>query len=631
MLRHRFFTLLVMFAFLGLPAASRAAEPTALSAPVLKWRNGGCFASWCQTGWYASPAVADLDGDGKAEVVWGSYDLVALNGADGSLLWRAPSGNRVWPSIAVADLTGDGTLEIAVGRSGDQVTVYNRNGSVAWTKNPFGNGEVRTLAVDDLEQDGKREIIVGRASGGATKQLNVFEPDGSVRPGWPARRDGEAGYGWGLYNQNVAVADLNGDGNKELYNPTDTHYITALDRNGNQLAANTVYGAGKVWSQVGVHVANTVDIRGYANCGSEHRPNFANSAPAAADLDGDGTQELIVVGNVYNCGTDPYTDLYLMPFVLKQDRTRWSGSGFDWTAIPVPDAASAPRSEDYNVIESAMPNAVPADLDGDGKKEILYSSYDGRLHAFWLDKTEHGSWPFRVPGSGIRFASEPAVVDLDGDGQSEVIFTSWPQKSVGGVGQLHVLDSQGRTRFAVDLPAPLSGTWNGGLGAPTVANIDADADMEVVVGTVSSGAVAYDLPGSANARCLWCTGRGSLLRTGVAAASDGFTLQAAPSTASIEPGGVATFMLKGTAQGNFRDSLALRATSDDPKLQVRLGVSSLDLPGTTTLTVEDTSNGGEANGYHQITLSADGGGLARTLRLGLFVGGTRQYVPLSRR
>ena len=87
-----------------------------VSAPVLKWQRGGCTAGGCQTGWYASPAVADLDGDGAPDVAWGAYDVVALNGADGSLKWRAPNGSRVWPGIAVADLTGDGTLEVIAGR-----------------------------------------------------------------------------------------------------------------------------------------------------------------------------------------------------------------------------------------------------------------------------------------------------------------------------------------------------------------------------------------------------------------------------------------------------------------------------------------------------------------------------------
>jgi hypothetical protein len=497
----------------------------AVQAPVLKWQRGGCT-SWCETGWYASPAVADLDGDGQAEVIWGSYTLYVLNGATGALRASAANGSRVWPAVAVADLSGDGTLEIVVGRGSDQLTVYRPtvNGGgvmslpVLWARNPFGAGEVRTLAVDDLDGDGPLEVIVGRAGSGETRQLHVFEADGSPRTGWPARRDGEPGYGWGMYNENVAVGDLDGNGSKEVIGPTDTHYITALDRLGNQLPASSIYGAGKVWSEVGVHVDHSVDLRGWAMCGSEHRPNFANMGPAIGDLDRNGTPEIVVPGDVYNCAVgDGPGDMAILPWVFARDRRRWAASGYDWTALPAIGPGSAPLSEDYNVIENSVSNAVLADLDGNGTLEIVYAAYDGKVHAFWLDKTEHGSWPYDVPGTGIRFAAEPAVVDLNGDGAAEVIFTSWGQKAGNTIGQLHVLDAMGNPLHAVDLPGSWSpGSWNGGLAAPTVANIDADADYELVIGTSHSGVVAYDLPGSVRARLRWPTGRGSQRRTGVA-------------------------------------------------------------------------------------------------------------------
>src|SRR5438874_770264 len=491
-------------------------------APVLMWQYGGCIPGpYCNTGWHSSPVVADLNGDGQQDVIWGSYDVVALNGADGSLKWRAPSGNRVWPGIAVADLTGNGTLEVIVGRDSDQLTVYDRFGGVVWTRNPFGGSdELRSVAVADLDKDGQLEIITGQAAGEAHRQLNVLEANGTDRPGWPARHDVEPGDTFGMWNQSVVVADMNSDGFMELFVPGG-HYINAFDRNGNQLTVNPIFAPRQFWSEVGVHVDQAVDLRGYANCGVDHRPSFDYSAPVVADVDGDGVPELIVVGNIYNCGTTPYTSLYHMPFIFKLDRTRWSGSGFDWTVIPTPGPGSAPRSEDYNVIENVVPNAVVADLDGDGLKEILFPSYDGKVHAYWLDKTEHGSWPYTVPTSGtpgddFRFASEPVVVDLDNDGHAEVIFTSWPKKATGGVGQLHVLDYLGRELYRVSLPAPSIGkNWNGGLGAPTIANIDSDPDLELVVGTSASGVVAYKLPTTANARVLWGTGRGNYGRTGV--------------------------------------------------------------------------------------------------------------------
>jgi len=117
--------------------------------------------------------------------------------------------------------------------------------------------------------------------------------------------------------------------------------------------------------------------------------------------------------------------------------------------------------------------------------------------------------------SFIRFASEPVVADLDNDGKAEVIFTTWTQKGSNAAGQLVILKWDGTLLYAVDLPRS-SADWDGALGAPTLANIDADANLEVVVGSAITGVVAYTLPGSANARILWGTGRGSFLRAGMA-------------------------------------------------------------------------------------------------------------------
>ncbi len=166
------------------------------------------------------------------------------------------------------------------------------------------------------------------------------------------------------------------------------------------------------------------DLRGYTECDSERRPNFASAAPAVADVDGDGAMELVLPGNVYDCSSDPYTDLYYDVWLLRSDRTRWAGAGYDWGVIPAQGASAAPLSEDYDVIQNIAANAVVVDLDGDGQKEILLQSYDGKLHAWWLDKTEHGAWPFVIPRSGMHFASEPVVADLDNDGKAEVLFTT---------------------------------------------------------------------------------------------------------------------------------------------------------------------------------------------------------------
>lgn len=552
---------------------SAARIEAAVGTPVLKWQRAGCYSSWCQTGWYASPAVADLDSDGQPEVIWAAYSIFVVDGATGALEWKVASGHdrsepsasdvgRTWPGVVVADVDGNGDLEIVAAHSGGWVSVYNHDGYFlsGWPRQPTPGSELRSLAVDDLDRNGDLEIIV--ASTRSDNQWYVYEHTGAIRSGWPQHSPDSSsnGYAAGCYNQNVAAGDIDGDGRSEIIGPSDVHYITAYNDDGGQIPASAGhFGGGKFWSRVGVHVDDSVDVRGWANCGSEHRPNFADSAPAIMDLNGDSVLETVVVGNVYNCGTSPYTSLYQMPFVFNADRTRWAGSGYDWTSIPPPGPGSAPLSEDYNRIESALPNPVVADLDGDRTMEILFASYDGKLHAYWLDKTEHGSWPYAVTQSGegfVRFASEPIVADLDGNGTAEVLFGSWPEKGGNRVGRLHILDYRGNVLQQVDLPGAFSGDWNGILGAPTLANIDGDADLELVAGSAHSGLIAYDIPGTAGARVLWGTGRGSYRRAGAATAGGGGSL-----TPTADAGPDQSVAFGATVNLDGSESISRRGTS----------------------------------------------------------------------
>ncbi len=533
-MKRNFWALLIPFLLLiwmivwGKRPFPTIAAPTAIQAPVLKWQHGGCFNSWCETGWYSSPAVADIDGDGQVEVIGSAYSIVSLNGATGALEWRVKSGHdrsegdspgnvgRTWPGVVVADVDNNGDLEIVTAHGGGWLAVYDHQGyfQTGWPKRPLSS-ELRGLSVYDLDNDGDLEIIATAAVGSKTNTW-VYEHNGVLRGGWP-QLNNDSGYAWGVYNDNAAIGDIDGDGTAEIVVPSDVHYINAYENNGAQIPAHAMYG-GKGWGLVGVHVDHAVDLRGYAHCGTEHRPNFAHTPAAIVDVNGDGVNEVIAMGNVYNCGTTPYTSLYEMAFIFKGDRSRWAGSGYNWEVIPTPTGNAAPISEDYNVIESNMTNPVAADLDGNGLMEILFPSYDGRLHAYWLDKTEKHNWPHAVYNAAEgfrRFASEPVVADLDNDGKAEVIFTSWVQKGTNRTGKLHILNYQGSTLFAIELPAAFgSSNWNGALAAPTLANLDNDADLEIVINTAHSGFVAYDLPGTSNARILWGTGRNNYQRSG---------------------------------------------------------------------------------------------------------------------
>ena len=264
--------IVVLIVFLG--GSESVAD---ISAPTLKWQYGGCYSSWCETGWYSSPAVADLDGDGNMEFIGAAYSIFVINGVDGSLKWSInPDGSRVWPGVVVADLDEDGDLEIVTAHGGGYVHVFDHEGAAVWSRRPV-TSEMRSLAVSDLDGDGDMEIVAGSARGANYNNIYVYEHNGDLRPGWPQLSSGCCAYG--LYNDNLTIADIDGDGKGEIVAPSDVHYICAFNDDGTRIQANSKYGD-KKWGEVGVWVDLEAELRGWGYCGTEHRPNFCH-CPAA--------------------------------------------------------------------------------------------------------------------------------------------------------------------------------------------------------------------------------------------------------------------------------------------------------------------------------------------------------------
>jgi hypothetical protein len=148
---------------------------------------------------YASPALGDIDGDGKLEIVAGcgnSYDpfscssnLLYVWRANGALVFTAHppayiSGYSAMPySPVLADIDGDGHVEILVVHLADWgVTVVEWDGHLETQTHQLVDGYLMAPPmVDDVDNDGKLEIVVGGTDYATNKgAIWIWDENGSA-------------------------------------------------------------------------------------------------------------------------------------------------------------------------------------------------------------------------------------------------------------------------------------------------------------------------------------------------------------------------------------------------------------------------------------------------------------------
>lgn len=160
----------------------------------LIWELEGYYA-------YAGVVIADVDADGVNEVVAldGSYQVVALDG-DGEAEWTADAYafTQFYPQPIVADLDEDGVPEIVF----DQLVLNGEDGSVA-VELETPTSPYNTPVAADLDQDGTMEIILGE---------NVYGYDGELL--WQGTIS--------TYGNFSAVVDTDGDDEAEILMVTDS-------------------------------------------------------------------------------------------------------------------------------------------------------------------------------------------------------------------------------------------------------------------------------------------------------------------------------------------------------------------------------------------------------------------------
>lgn len=120
--------------------------------------------------YYSSPVLADLDEDGKPDIIVASCNggIFAIKGSQGELLWRYDTGEelRIISSPALADLDKDGIADVIVGNEDGSIYVLRGKVSLSQSvsrllfKEKISSIPITSSpAVGDVNKDGYLDII----------------------------------------------------------------------------------------------------------------------------------------------------------------------------------------------------------------------------------------------------------------------------------------------------------------------------------------------------------------------------------------------------------------------------------------------------------------------------------------
>ena len=355
---------------------------------------------------FGQAAVADIDGDGKPEIVFSTYmndgNVYALNAEDGSKLWSYQTGGCNDAAPIIADVNGDGYPEVIVASSCVAKTFCLRgsDGHKLWATLTGGTDSPPTIG--DIDRDGKPEILHGQFDGSV---ICMNGEDGSVK--WTKMVDDSASI-----QTSAALLDADGDGQLDFVVANWNYY------NHNHIWAFRGDTRSQIWrsdvpGDVIYHGGSFADIDGDGKpelvfgCYDDHvyclnaedgslkwafdmgAYNYVGGPVVLADINNDGHYEILAAG------------WYQMKAI--------SDSGTEVWSYNIPDYASCFRGP------------AIADINNDGYLDLLFGTSSGKVIAL-SGPTGDTLWTMDLQalyGDTLDIDFAPVIADFNGDGLLE--------------------------------------------------------------------------------------------------------------------------------------------------------------------------------------------------------------------
>ncbi len=382
----------------------------------------------------SSPSLADLDGDGTPDIVFGtgvdrtqpsngrfviakepdpSGYVVAVSGATNEVLWKVPNPRDAFTTARFADLNGDGTPDVVMGgREGSLHAFDGKDGSVLWRTDPPAVAKTPAYyyfttpaLIPDANGDGVPDLVV------------VYGGNALKLPG----------------------------------TPRDPGYLTAISgKDGKVLASQPSPDGAEMYSSVVVY--ERPDGRKWMvfGTGGETASGAAFRAPVQSLLDGTfqdsverlcepGQKGVIAPATMVDLDGDGELDIVL--------------STFDGRVIAVDGASGKTLWTEQDPGEETYHPAAVVRKAGGGLGLFVsrgigtFPNYSGSVHRL-IDAAD-GTVLYKYQDS-FSPAGAPLAVDLNGDGIDEPIFfsTRFPRQQGARV---YVLDVSGKRLITHDL------------------------------------------------------------------------------------------------------------------------------------------------------------------------------------